>query len=138
MNLPCWRLTVRSCFSAAHALRNYKGKCENLHGHNYLVEMTAEGTALDEQVEYLADFSVLKEHLNGVLELLDHANLNERAPFAHINATSENLARYIYQRLTQRLAELPVKLYSVTVWETEKQGATYMEVPSPGTGQPIA
>ena len=127
MTKPFWRLTVRSSFSAAHALRNYRGKCENLHGHNYVVEMITEGAQLTEDVAFVADFSELKQYLNEALDALDHKNLNELAPFTTINATSENLARYLFQELKQKLAKLPVELYGVTVWETEKQCATYIE-----------
>ncbi len=127
MTKPFWRLTVRSSFSAAHALRNYQGKCENLHGHNYAVEMITEGAKLDEDVEFIADFSILKQCLNDVLALLDHRNLNELEPFTRINATSENLARYLFHQIRPKLAALPVELYGITVWETEKQCATYVE-----------
>ena len=122
-----WRLTVRSSFSAAHALRGYQGKCENLHGHNYAVEMNVDGDTLDDDIEFAVDFSILKQHLNDVLDILDHKNLNELEPFTRMNATAENLARYLFKKLKEQLSELPVVLHSVTVWETEKQGATYFE-----------
>ena len=122
-----WRLTVRSSFSAAHALRRYQGKCENLHGHNYAVEMNVDGDTLDDDIEFAVDFSILKQHLNDVLETLDHRNLNELEPFTRMNATAENLARYLFKKLKQQLSGLPVELHSVTVWETEKQSATYFE-----------
>ncbi len=122
-----WRLTVRSSFSAAHALRGYQGKCENLHGHNYEVEMNVDGDSLDSDIEFAVDFSILKRHLNEVLESFDHKNLNELEPFTKMNATAENLARYLFKKLKVQLSGLPVELHSVTVWETEKQSATYFE-----------
>ena len=127
MSSSFWRLTVRSNFSAAHALRAYHGKCENLHGHNYTVEMTADGSQLTEDTEFIADFSVLKSMLNQELEKLDHKNLNELEPFTSINPTSENIACYLFKRLKKAMASFPAELYSVTVWETDKQSATYIE-----------
>ena len=127
METTFWRLTVRSSFSAAHALRGYQGKCENLHGHNYAVEMNVDGYRLDDDIEFAVDFSILKRHLNDALEALDHKNLNELEPFTRMNATAENLARYLFKKLKIQLSGLPVELHSMTVWETEKQGATYFE-----------
>ncbi|MDD2967896.1 MAG: 6-carboxytetrahydropterin synthase QueD [Desulfovibrionaceae bacterium] len=123
-----WQLTVRSEFSAAHALRHYQGKCENLHGHNFGVEVTVEGQELEPKTEMLVDFKVLKTALKTVLEQLDHHVLNETPPFDVQNPSSENLSRYIWQHMASLLQGLPVRLHSVTVSEKGAQSATYREV----------
>jgi len=132
MTKKLWRLAVRSDFSAAHALRNYRGKCEALHGHNFSVEMVVEGGSLQDGAELLVDFAVLKARLNTVLEGLDHRVLNESAPFDALNPTSENLARHIWQSLARIMEEPGVRLHSVTVGEKAGQAATYMEAEDGG------
>ena len=89
--------------------------------------MNVDGYRLDDDIEFAVDFSILKRHLNDALEALDHKNLNELEPFTRMNATAENLARYLFKKLKIQLSGLPVELHSMTVWETEKQGATYFE-----------
>jgi len=123
-----WRLAVRSEFSAGHALRHCRSKCENLHGHNFSVEMVVEGGSLQEDTDMLVDFSVLKARLNKELEGLDHRVLNESAPFDAINPSSENLARHLWKRLAGAMKEPGVRLHSVTVGEKAGQSATYMEL----------
>ena len=129
----CWRLTVRDSFAAAHALRNYKGKCEHLHGHNFSVSVEIEGRVLSPDTELLLDFSTLKQGLKEVLESLDHKLLNELPFFAHCNPSSENLAHHIYQAMKLWLVacadaqDRHVRIVSVTVGESDKQCATYME-----------
>ena len=108
-------------FSAAHRLRGYKGKCENIHGHNWKVGVTVSSDKLD-KIGIVADFRDVKKQLKDVLEKLDHKNLNSLAYFKKINPTSENLARFIYEKLKKRL---PVS--SVSVWETDGSKATYSE-----------
>ena len=129
----CWRLTVRDEFSSGHALRHYEGKCENLHGHNFGVELTVQGEELLPDTELLLDFKVLKQALKQTLEALDHRVLNETPPFDRINPSSENLARHIWRQVEARLASSPdpqaqkVHLVSVAVSEKGRQTATYME-----------
>jgi len=127
-----WRLTVRSDFAAAHALRNYCGKCENMHGHNFAVEAVIEGASLTTDTEIVLDFKILKQELKGVLELLDHKMLNEVPPFDVQNPSSENLSRFIYQHLAEALQNRDdtngVRVHSVTVSEKAAQSATYMEL----------
>lgn len=128
----CWRLTVRDTFAAAHALRNYCGKCENLHGHNFSVAAEVEGTTLAPDTGLLLDFGILKQGLKTLLEDLDHRVLNELAPFSTINPSSENLARHIFYGMKHWLETCEeaqaqhVRLVSITVGETDKQCATYM------------
>lgn len=128
-----WRLTVREEFAAAHALRNYQGKCENPHGHNFGVELCVEGEHLAPDTGLLLDFAVLKTMLRAALARLDHRMLNETSPFDVLNPSSENLARHIYQDVAAQLAESPdpqaahVRLVSVSVSERSSQSATYLE-----------
>jgi 6-pyruvoyltetrahydropterin/6-carboxytetrahydropterin synthase len=127
MSKAFWRLTVRSEFAAAHALRHYKGKCENPHGHNFSVEAVVQGEALTSGTELLVDFSDLKTALAKVLEPLDHKDLSMTPPFDRINPTSENLARHIFQGLKPLAAGYGVSVHAVTVSERSVQSATYLE-----------
>jgi 6-pyruvoyltetrahydropterin/6-carboxytetrahydropterin synthase len=111
-----WKLKVRDRFSAAHYLREYKGKCEKLHGHTFQVEVEILVRELD-RTGIGVDFTEIKKKLAEILP--DHTLLNEIFPF---NPTAENLAREIYRRLKEFY---PVS--SVTVWESEDASATYTE-----------
>ncbi len=125
---PIWRLRVREDFSSAHALRHYQGKCENIHGHNFSVEVCVEGDKLAPDTEMLLDFKIIKQELKAVLSLLDHKNLNDTPPFDAQNPSSENLARFIYQELAGRLAPHGVRMHEVTVSEKAAQSAAYCEI----------
>lgn len=123
-----WRLTVRSEFSASHSLRNYGGKCEALHGHNFGVELCVEGRTLDPKTEILVDFKVLKTELAQAMAPLDHSFLNEVAPFTELNPSSENIARYLYETIEARLSAYEnVGMAYVTVSERAGQSATYFK-----------
>ncbi|MDR2162253.1 MAG: 6-carboxytetrahydropterin synthase [Desulfovibrio sp.] len=130
MSTPCWLLTVRSEFSAGHALRHYRGKCENPHGHNFAVEAVVQGDALAPDTGMLADFSLLRQDLNAALAGLDHRDLNQTPPFDEHNPSSENLARHIFRLLSPLAARRGVRLRSVTVGEKATQSATYCETAS--------
>lgn len=121
-----WKLTITQDFSASHQLRNYCGKCENMHGHNFGVEVVVEGDTLDEKVQYLIDFKVLKDHTKRVIDKLDHKHLNEVECFTEINPSSENLAMYIYRNLKGTLPR-QVSLVEVSVSEKGSSKATYWE-----------
>ena len=127
MSSAFWRLSVRSDFSAAHALRHYRGKCESPHGHNFLVEAVVEGDSLTPETELLVDFSLLKTDLKAVLDTLDHKDLNVTPPFDRINPSSENLSRHIFRALSPLVAARGVCLHSLTVEEKAAQSATYFE-----------
>ena len=127
MTTPVYRLKIRSHFCAAHQLRHYQGKCENLHGHNFIVEAEIEGRRLDSQTGILVDFKVLKKELKDVLEELDHCHLNELPEFKQQNPSSEHLARYIHRRLGQRLGSEDIRVRSVAVMESEGSTAVYLE-----------
>jgi len=121
-----FRLEVESDFAAAHQLRAYQGKCENLHGHNWRVKLAVVGGKLD-PVGMLVDFGILKEILNDYLSRLDHGFLNDQPPFDKINPTSENLARVLAEAIAGQLPD-KVKVEAVTVWESEKCCATYNQL----------
>lgn len=118
-------IIVRESFSAAHFLKGYKGKCERIHGHNYLVELYIEGVDLD-QIGILWDFAEAKKLLRGILDELDHSLLNEDSPLGSLNPTVENIARYIYNKAKANLPA-PLMLKRVTVWETDNSAAYYEE-----------
>ncbi len=121
-----FQVSVEESFAAGHALRGYRGKCENPHGHNYKVRVTLEGAALD-STGLLYDFVQLKQVIHQVIQAVDHKFLNDLAPFDVINPSAENLARYFYEETSQRLAESPngARIASITVWETDATAATY-------------
>lgn len=121
-----WRLTITQDFSAAHQLRNYGGKCENMHGHNFGVEVAVEGDRLDDKIHYLVDFKEIKRLTRAVLDRLDHKHLNEVECFTEINPSSENLAMFIYKELK---GSLPgnIRLAEVSVSEKDSSKATYWE-----------
>lgn len=120
-------LTIEDSFAAAHQLREYKGKCENLHGHNWRVELRVKGESLD-HAGMLIDFGDMKVYLKEILSGLDHRNLNEAAPFDVINPTSENLARHVYEEIVEKLksSKRDISVHSVTVWESATSRCEYM------------
>lgn len=115
-------IKVEAYFSSAHNLRNYKGKCEELHGHNWKVEVAVGKDMLD-KIGMVLDFKDLKMKLNRVLEKLDHKYLNRIPYFKKVNPTSENIARYIYDSLKAGIKDIK----SVTVWENNTSSAVYEE-----------
>jgi 6-pyruvoyltetrahydropterin/6-carboxytetrahydropterin synthase len=122
-----YEVTVEQSFAAAHALRHYKGACENLHGHNFKVHVTIEGNKLD-QAGMLVDFLDVKALMWQVMERIDHQNLNAVAPFdEEKNPSAENIAEYIYNHVAAGLTNVPVpvRVREVKVWETDIQSATY-------------
>lgn len=125
-------LTVRADFSAAHALRNYRGKCERMHGHNFTVEVQVRGTEIDPATGMLLDFKVLKDLLKTVLEEIDHSTLNATGPFETINPSSENIANYIWERMEDMLAKnadpqaRKARLSKVGISEKESQSAAWL------------
>jgi 6-pyruvoyltetrahydropterin/6-carboxytetrahydropterin synthase len=121
-----YEVSVDETFSAGHALRGYKGKCENVHGHNYKVRVTLAGKELD-SVGLLYDFVHLKQVIQVVIGSLDHRFLNDFAPFDSINPSAENIARYIYDETSKQMkqTENGAGISSITVWETDVTAATY-------------
>ena len=122
-----YTLRVEGAFEAAHRVVGYPGKCDRLHGHNWVVEATFQGTQLDE-LGMLIDFKVAKKALAEILEDFDHYYLNDFPPFKDgVNPTAENLARIIYEKLEARteVQASPAELTALTVWESPKSSVTY-------------
>lgn len=117
-----YEIKVKSNFSAAHNLRNYHGKCENLHGHNWNIEAVFAYKSLGKD-GMAVDFKEAKSLLESALEKLDHSYLNEKDIFKRLNPTSENIAKLIYGGIKKSNRSL----ISVSVWENESSCATYKE-----------
>jgi 6-pyruvoyltetrahydropterin/6-carboxytetrahydropterin synthase len=120
-------VTVQAHYDSAHFLRNYKGKCERLHGHRYVVEVALASNELD-AAGIAFDFVDVKKHLRELADFLDHNNLNDLEPFIEVEPSAENQAKWFHDELKQRLpppmAEATVY---VKVWETPTQWAMYSE-----------
>ncbi len=122
-----FELTISVNFEAAHYIKDYPGKCNRLHGHNWKVEVNVYGTELDE-LGMLTDFRELKISVNKIMMNLDHYCLNEIEPFCKINPTAENIAKYIYDELlATREFDGRVKLRSIRIWESATSAATYSQ-----------
>lgn len=120
-----FELTISVEFEAAHFIRKYPGKCSRLHGHNWQVEVTVIGKKLN-HLGMLIDFRELKEEVNKVILDLDHYYLNEIEPFCEINPTAENIAKYIYERLSANpVLSSDIKIHLVKVWESPKSAVAY-------------
>jgi 6-pyruvoyltetrahydropterin/6-carboxytetrahydropterin synthase len=122
---PMFELKVVSHFAAAHQLKMVAEKCENLHGHNWKVEVCIAGETLN-QAGVLVDFGVIKAHVAKIMDTLDHKFLNELNLFDDGNPSSENIARYIAQEMEKAIHEEAVSVSRVTVWESENACATYL------------
>src|SRR6266403_957895 len=119
-----FEVTVEQTFAAGHALRNYRGKCENVHGHNFKVQVVIEGEKLDE-TGLLVDFIDVKQSMRAIIDRLDHVFLHDVPPFDVKNPSAENIAEYFYSEMARSLAPgVPIRLREVKVWETDIQSAT--------------
>ena len=121
-----FELTITSQFAAAHQLRNFKQKCERLHGHNWRVDVSIRSPELD-SIGLVRDFGEIKETTRQLLQELDHRFLNEIPPFDDLNPSSELLARHIFKRLSERINAGPLRVSRVSVWESENSCASYWE-----------
>jgi 6-pyruvoyltetrahydropterin/6-carboxytetrahydropterin synthase len=122
-----FEVTIEESFAAGHALRNYRGKCENVHGHNYRCQVSLQGDQLDE-TGLLVDFVELKRVVHSVLDVLDHQWLNDLPPFDKLNPSAENISKYIYDEVKSGLKHVPTaRIASVKLWETDTASATYRE-----------
>jgi 6-pyruvoyltetrahydropterin/6-carboxytetrahydropterin synthase len=115
------RLTSKVEIDSSHYLRNYDGKCADLHGHRWVVEVTVESVTEDaidslDNTGILLDFGVIKS----LISEYDHKNLNDMPEFEDINPTAENLAIVWADALTHEIIRrgIPAKVISVKVWET--------------------
>jgi 6-pyruvoyltetrahydropterin/6-carboxytetrahydropterin synthase len=121
-----FRLKILTSFAAAHCLINYQGDCENLHGHNWRVEVTVRAAELDEAGLGI-DFKILKAETNQLLKTLDHKYLNELLPFSGLSPSSENISRFLYRELSNKLNTGNIKVETITVWESDFACASYSE-----------
>lgn len=119
-----FEISVEYVFAAGHALRGYKGKCENVHGHNYKVKVTVAGRDLN-STGLLMDFVELRAALKQLAERLDHRFLNDLSPFDQLNPSAENLAKYFCEGLEPQVRAQGLSVESVTVWETDTTSATF-------------
>jgi 6-pyruvoyltetrahydropterin/6-carboxytetrahydropterin synthase len=119
-----YELKIITQFAAAHRLENFYGKCEGLHGHNWKVEVFLAGEQLD-KAGLLVDFGVIKARTNALLEEIDHKYLNELEAFREQNPSSENLAHYLFERLSASLIRDGVRVSRVNVWESDTACASY-------------
>ena len=120
-----YEIIIKSEFASAHNLRNYNGICEALHGHNWKVDVVVETEGLDD-TGLAIDFNVLKAKTNVIIEELDHIYLNEFEAFKVENPSSENIAKYFYDRLQADLGDVAT-VKKITIWETDDSAASYYE-----------
>jgi len=124
-----YEVTVEAGFSSGHYLRNYHGKCENPHGHNYKVRVTLYGDELD-TTGLLLDFKMLKQVMRPVIDRIDHQMLNDLEPFIELNPSAENIAKFFFDQTNQQLSDMTagrVRVKDCTIWETDTTTATYYE-----------
>ena len=121
-----YELKVEGHFAAAHNLRGYQGVCEALHGHNWKVEVVVRAEGLN-NIGLAIDFKDLKAALTEIMDKLDHTYLNDIEHFKVENPSSENIARYIFHKLSESLGSSTVWVYKVTAWESERACASYFE-----------
>lgn len=121
-----YELMIETSFASAHQLRGYKGKCENLHGHNWRVRIYVKTEHLNE-IDIAIDFHDLKKMACDIISPLDHTCLNNIYPFTEKNPSSENIAKWIFDSMKTKLAGHNIEVSAVTVWESETASATYYE-----------
>ena len=119
-----YMISIERHFDAAHYLREYDGKCENLHGHRYVVIAKVKATKLN-NIGLAFDFTILKKNLDEVLSAFDHHCLNDVEPFDKINPSAENIASTIFDRLKPSLANEPAALDAIEVYESPDSWVTY-------------
>ncbi len=122
-----YKLMIETSFSSAHQLRGYKGKCENLHGHNWRVQVYVVSDVLND-IDLVIDFHEIKSMTNEIISKLDHTLINNIFPFTEKNPSSENIAKWIFDSLKEKMSKyIYVKVSAVTVWESSTASATYYE-----------
>lgn len=124
MSDTIFKTTVEAGFSASHQLRDTKEELEPLHGHNFRVEATVASRELD-QLGLVMDFLELEALLEEILAPYDHRHLNDLEPFDRLNPSTENLARFFYEKLQGRLVSPRLELWNVRVWEAPSYRASY-------------
>ena len=121
-----YTLTTMVEFSSAHTLVGHSGPCKKMHGHNWKVEVEITGEKLDE-IGMVVDFKEIRKATNLVVDELDHEFLNNLEPFSEDNPTAENIARYIFTKLSEEFSDKNVKVNSIKLWETDKSAVSYKE-----------
>jgi 6-pyruvoyltetrahydropterin/6-carboxytetrahydropterin synthase len=121
-----YELSVEIGFAAAHQLRGYRGNCENMHGHNWRVQISVTAERLNE-IDLAIDFRELKQTAREVISPLDHAFLNEVFPFTEKNPSSENIAKWIFDSMKKKINNEQIRVSAVTVWESDTASASYYE-----------
>ena len=124
MDQRLFEVKIISSFGAAHNLKDFRGKCENLHGHNWKIEVVLRGKSLEEN-GILVDFGEVKAATREVLEEVDHKYLNELPFFSQNNPSSENIALFLFEKLSLKLNTENIRLHSVSAWESDEACATY-------------
>ena len=119
-----YEVTITRSFSAAHVLKDIGGKCEELHGHNFVVEVSVAAGSLNKE-GLLIDFRILKERTDEILDGLDHKYLNDLTYFKDVNPSAENLARFIYDRISEKVSLENAGVSCITVWESGNARASY-------------
>ncbi|MCA1961098.1 MAG: 6-carboxytetrahydropterin synthase QueD [Desulfomonile sp.] len=119
-----YEVEIVTSFSAAHSLRDYNGKCERLHGHNYKIHVAARSSSTG-RGGMVIDFTELKQATSSVIDRFDHRYLNEVSPFDTIEPSAEHIAKVVFQSLEQELGASGAMLHSVSVWESDSSRATY-------------
>ena len=117
-------LCVKDSFAAAHRLVGYKGKCEELHGHNFTVEVCVAGQQLQDD-GMLIDFTVLKGHLHEILDILDHKYINDIPFFSGHASSAEYIAMYVFSEMEKRIGQDRISMRKVRVWESDRASASY-------------
>jgi len=121
-----YTLTTMVEFSSAHTLVGHSGPCKKMHGHNWRVEVEITGEKLD-KIGMVVDFKEIRKATNLVVDELDHEFLNNLEPFSEDNPTAENIARYIFTKLSEEFSNKNVKVNSIKLWETDKSAVSYKE-----------
>ncbi len=120
-----YEVVIRDHFSAAHQLRDFNGICENLHGHNWKVEVQVISEKLN-TIGIVVDFSIVEKYTKEVIDIFDHQVLNEIPFFKDFNPSAENIARFVFEELQKKLSQEPVQVKKITIWETDNFGASYV------------
>ncbi|RPJ74230.1 MAG: 6-carboxytetrahydropterin synthase QueD [Alphaproteobacteria bacterium] len=121
-----FEVTIIKSFSAAHLLAEIGGKCEELHGHNFKVEVTVGASRLTDE-GILIDFRLVKKWLKEILDKMDHQHLNDLPFFSEQNPSSENIAYYVHREIKVKIKESGIRVIRVKVWESENAAVTYSE-----------
>ncbi len=119
-----FELTIKDHISSAHFLRGYQGRCKDLHGHTWAIELTLISDQLD-TLGMVADFAIVKKQLKEFLMTLDHVCLNDLPYFKEHNPTTENIAKYIYKNFS--FPRAPLRIKKVQVWESDTASVVYYE-----------